>query len=99
MNTERSDIQLLKAALDLTSSLDLERVLHSFVKQACRLTGAHYGALSVLDTWGNTSMFVEEGESPTSSTPVIPQELIEQISHDGYVIANDLGAEAAPDGA
>ena len=97
MNTERSDIQLLKAALDLTSSLDLERVLHSFVKQACRLTGAHYGALSVLDTWGNTSMFVEEGESPTSSTPVIPQELIEQISHDGYVIANDLGAEAAPD--
>ena len=47
-----SEHALVKAALDLTSTLDLRKALTSFVDQACKLTHAPYGALIVLDTWG-----------------------------------------------
>ena len=40
MSPERTDSRLLEAALDVTSSLDLQRILENFVERACALTGA-----------------------------------------------------------
>ena len=48
MSPERTDSRLLEAALDVTSSLDLQRILENFVERACALTGARYAGLSVL---------------------------------------------------
>ena len=42
MSPERTDSRLLEAALDVTSSLDLQRILENFVERACALTGARY---------------------------------------------------------
>ena len=52
MSTDSTDFTLLKAALDLTSSLDLKAGLQNFVDQACVLTSSPHATLSVLDTWG-----------------------------------------------
>ncbi|MDO5494363.1 MAG: GAF domain-containing protein [bacterium] len=53
--------QLLRAALELTSQLDLPDVLQDFVDVAARLTGARYSALGVLDNAGTTVVFVQHG--------------------------------------
>lgn len=87
MMSARSDHELLEAALDLTSSLDLKSALTSFVDQACRLTAAPYGALSVLDTWGATSMLIEH--RARDSSPALPEELIAQIPATGHLKVND----------
>jgi len=70
MSPERTDSRLLEAALDVTSSLDLQRVLENFVERACALTGARYAGLSVLDTWGDTSDQVSLDEDVGSRRPV-----------------------------
>ena len=89
MSPERTDSQLLEAALDVTSSLDLQRVLENFVERACALTGARYAGLSVLDTWGDTTMFVEYGDAPAGEASNLPDELIQRITDEGYAILND----------
>lgn len=86
--TTRTDHVLLQAALDLTSTLDLKSALRSFVDQACRLTGAPYGALSVLDIWGETSMLIEHGAQETS--PRVPTELTAQIPADGHLLVEHV---------
>ncbi|HTX01780.1 MAG TPA: GAF domain-containing protein, partial [Acidimicrobiales bacterium] len=43
---------LLDAVLSINSGLELEGVLRRIVEAACRLTGARYGALGVLDPSG-----------------------------------------------
>ena len=50
MSPDRTDMRLLRAALNLTRSLDLRDALQSFVTQACMLTACPHGALAVLDT-------------------------------------------------
>ena len=40
MSPDHTDFTLLKAALDLTSSLDLKAGLQNFVNQACALTSS-----------------------------------------------------------
>ena len=91
MSPERTDSRLLEAALDVTSSLDLQRILENFVERACALTGARYAGLSVLDTWGDTTMSVEFGDAPAgnASPDQLPGELVERITDEGYVISND----------
>mgnify|MGYP000889601116 CR=1 FL=1 len=91
MSPERTDSRLLEAALDVTSSLDLQRILENFVERACALTGARYAGLSVLDTWGDTTMSVEFGDAPAgnASPDELPNELVERITDEGYVILND----------
>ena len=91
MSPERTDSRLLEAALDVTSSLDLQRILENFVERACALTGARYAGLSVLDTWGDTTMSVEFGDAPAgnASPDQLPDELVERITDEGYVILND----------
>ena len=91
MSPERTDSRLLEAALDVTSSLDLQRILENFVERACALTGARYAGLSVLDTWGDTTMSVEFGDAPAgnASPDQLPGELVERITDEGYVILND----------
>ena len=59
MSTDSTDFTLLKAALDLTSSLDLKAGLQNFVDQACALTSSPHATLSVLDTWGATTLQLE----------------------------------------
>ena len=75
----------------MTSSLDLQRILENFVERACALTGARYAGLSVLDTWGDTTMSVEFGDAPAgnASPDQLPDELVERITDEGYVILND----------
>ena len=77
----RSDHELLQAALDLTSSLDLKSALNTFVAQACRLTGTPYGALCVLDSWGSTSMLIEHRDFEYA--PKVPNSLKAQIPASG----------------
>ena len=55
MSPDHTDFTLLKAALDLTSSLDLKAGLQNFVNQACALTSSPHTTLAVLDTWGATT--------------------------------------------
>ena len=86
MSPERTDSRLLEAALDVTSSLDLQRVLENFVERACALTGARYAGLSVLDTWGDTTLFVEYGDAPAGEASNLPDELVQRITDEGYAI-------------
>ena len=80
MSTDSTDFTLLQAALDLTSSLDLKAGLQNFVDQACALTSSPHATLSVLDTWGATTLqleFHEDGpvpEVPESLMTAIPRE-------------------------
>ncbi len=53
--------QLLSAALELTSRLDLPAVLQQFVDTAAGISGARYAALAVLDHRGETVLFVHHG--------------------------------------
>lgn len=90
----RTDLRLLEAALDLTSNLHLRPALQRFVDQACRLTGARYGALSVLDNWGDTTMFIQHGFSEEQvarmGNPPLGHGLIAEIPTDGPLIINDV---------
>lgn len=53
--------ELLQAALNLASSLDLPSVLQRFVAASTDLTGARYGAINVLDARGRSTTFVHTG--------------------------------------
>lgn len=53
--------ELLQAALNLASDLDLPTVLHRFVAASTELTGARYGAINVLDARGRSTTFVHTG--------------------------------------
>lgn len=87
MTPDRSTLALLRAALDLTGTLDLRAVLQNFVDRACELTSAPHGALSVLDTWGSTTMLLEHHD--TDEAPQVPDVLIAQIPPTGYLLVND----------
>ena len=77
MSTDSTDFTLLKAALDLTSSLDLKAGLQNFVDQACVLTSSPHATLSVLDTWGATTLQLEFHEP--GPIPEVPEALMTAI--------------------
>lgn len=57
----RRSVDLLRAALDLASDLDLPAVLQRFVNASAELTGAAYGAINVLDASGRSTAFLHTG--------------------------------------
>lgn len=60
--SEQPDVtSIISHALSLTTRLDRASVLQAFVESAITLTGATYGALSVLDSRGETLEFVYSG--------------------------------------
>lgn len=90
----------MRAVVQLMGSLDLPSVLQEFVNQACKLTGASHGALSVLDNRGETSSFFHHG-LPKDSQPIdgklpVPDYLVAQIPPEGTVILNDLPNSMLP---
>ncbi|WP_250446276.1 GAF domain-containing sensor histidine kinase [Actinotalea sp. C106] len=52
---------LLQAAINLASDLDLPTVLQRFVQASADLTGARYAAINVLDARGRSTTFVHSG--------------------------------------
>ena len=78
MSPNDTDFTLLKAAIDLTGSLDLKDGLQKFVNQACAFTSSPHATMSVLDTWGATTLQLEHHDSlpgptvPHSLTTAIP---------------------------
>lgn len=60
-NDTYADPSILQAVLDLTASLELDPILTTFVDQSCLLTGARWGGVAVLDTWGRTARLVGHG--------------------------------------
>ncbi|MDO5722680.1 MAG: GAF domain-containing protein [Actinomycetaceae bacterium] len=89
-----SDQLLIQAALDMTKQLDLREVLQQFVDQACALTGAAYGALAVLDAWGETTMFIHHGFGPGEAEvighPPVGKGMIGAIPNTDALIINDI---------
>ena len=77
MSPDHTDFTLLKAALDLTSSLDLKAGLQNFVNQACALTSSPHATLAVLDTWGATTMQLEHHDF--RPVPAVPDALTTAI--------------------
>ena len=86
MSPDRTDMRLLRAALDLTRSLDLRDALQSFVTQACMLTACPHGALAVLDTWGATTLKLEHHDHGPS--PSVPEGLVRAIPPHSHLLVN-----------
>ena len=86
MSTDSTDFTLLKAALDLTSSLDLKAGLQNFVDQACALTSSPHATLSVLDTWGATTLQLEFHEP--GPIPPVPEPLMTAIPASEPLLVN-----------
>lgn len=59
------DAELLRAVIGVSAQLDLPTVLRRFVQASTELTGASYGAMSVLNSAGRPSTFVQHGVNPT----------------------------------
>ena len=102
MSPDHTDFTLLKAALDLTSSLDLKAGLQNFVNQACALTSSPHATLAVLDTWGATTMQLEHHDS--RPVPAVPDALTTAIPVASPLLVNspadapdlNLPADAPP---
>ncbi|MDO4606773.1 MAG: GAF domain-containing protein [Bowdeniella nasicola] len=88
------DADLLRAALDLTSSLELPELLQRFVDVAADLTGARYAALGVLAPSGDHSQFVHHGMSEREEKllhhPPQGVGLLGTIIDDGPLLLDDL---------
>jgi putative two-component sensor len=89
--------ELLRRSLDLTARLDHYSALQAFVESAVTLTGARYGALSVLDPRGNTIQLVYSGVESMSGElighPPMGYGLFGDMPDDSYIIRNDLADE------
>ena len=85
---------LMGAALDLTAQLDLDALLTHFVDRAARLTGARFAALGVLDSHGDTAIFVHtgmsDGEARLLRNPPRGHGVFALIPADGHIILDDL---------
>lgn len=89
MSPDHTDFTLLKAALDLTSSLDLKAGLQNFVNQACALTSSPHATLAVLDTWGATTMQLEHHDF--RPVPAVPDALTTAIPVASPLLVNSCG--------
>lgn len=86
--------ELIQATLDLTKQLEITDILQQFVDQACHLTDARFGALSVLDAWGETTMFLQHGfsdeEAEAVGEPPKGLGMIGSIPANDALIINDI---------
>ncbi|VEI14040.1 sensor histidine kinase [Trueperella bialowiezensis] len=82
--------------LAIASTLDQVEVSRALVESACELTGAQFGAVSVLDSHGDTIQFIHRG-APQGSViehPPITHGVFNDIPHDSYLIINDIDGYA-----
>ncbi len=86
--------RVITRALELTTRLDQQSALQTFVDSAVDVTGCAYGALAVLDSRGDTLQFVFSGIEPWLAerigTPPEGHGLLGEIPDDDYLIVNDL---------
>ncbi len=85
---------IISHALSLTTRLDRTEVLQTFVDSAVELSGARYGAMSVLDSRGETLEFVFSGipkdHAKFIGNPPKGRGVFGDIPNDSYLIVNDL---------
>ncbi len=84
--------------LGIASTLDQVKVSRALVESACELTGAKFGAVSVLDSHGETIQFIQHGmpSGPESviEHPPINHGVFNDIPLDSYLIINDISGYA-----
>lgn len=96
---DQTDIAaIISHALELTAHLDRQGVLRSYIESAMDLTGASYGALSILDSKGETIEFVYKGidEDEARRIDSVPHTVgvFRDIPSTGALIINDLSSYA-----
>ena len=86
--------RLISSVLQLMGNLEQDKVLQSFVDQACKVTSSPYGALSILGSRGETSDFYTHGVSKQQrkslGDPPVGRGIIGDIPLDNGIISNDL---------
>lgn len=86
--------RVITRALELTTRLDQQSALQTFVDSAIEVTSCKFGALAVLDSRGETLQFVFSGIEPWLAdkigTPPKGHGLLGDIPDDRYLIVNDL---------
>ena len=84
--------------LTIARSLDRTEVSQALVQTACELTGAEFGAVSVLDSHGDTLQFIQQGQPRGPEVvidhPPIDHGVFNEIPLDSYLIINDISAYA-----
>ncbi len=68
---------LLRAVLALAADLDLPSLLERFVQASTGMTGAHYGAINILDERGASRTFVQVG---------VPAGVVAALAHPPHAI-------------
>lgn len=85
--------------LTIASSLDRTEVSRALVQTACELTGAQFGAVSVLDSHGDTIQFIQQGmprgPEVVIDHPPIDHGVFNDIPLDSFLIINDISSYAA----
>ena len=81
-------------ALDLTTRLDRQSVLQTFVDSAVEIAGCRYGALSVLDSRGETLQFVFTGinhrQAELIGAPPKGHGVFSEMQDEHFLIVNGL---------
>lgn len=92
--TQERRAKLLGAALDLTSTLDLDAVLEGLIDSAASLTGARYAAIAVLDNRGEISSFVQHGVDEATEAalgaPARGTGVLAAIPTDGFLLIDSI---------
>lgn len=98
MKTSESLIEFSRHILSIAAKLDQVDVSRALVMSACEATGARFGAVSVLDSHGETIQFIQHGlpAGPESviDHPPITHGVFNDIPLDTYLIINDIDAYA-----
>ena len=95
VNLDSGTIELFRAALRLTGSLNMPDALRHLVESACSITGAAWGTIGVLGTTGSPSL-------ATARATASPSELDSMLTgarrvgpaDGGVIVDNDLPAAA-----
>lgn len=105
MRARESLIEFSHHILGIASTLEQVQVSRALVASACALTGARFGAVSVLDSHGDSLQFIPHG-GPAGADGVIEHPTIDHsafnnIPLDSYLIINDIdlyAGRALPEG-
>lgn len=99
-------LNVISHSLGLTGELNRREALEHFVVSARELTGARYGALAVLNSFGETMEFIHSGVDEATARklahPPRGHGVFADIPHDTWLIVNDLpsypNSAGVPDG-
>ncbi|MDT3768129.1 GAF domain-containing protein [Gleimia hominis] len=86
--------KLVDAMIKLTAASGVDGILQAFVNEATRLTNARYGALSILDTWGEARLFFNRDYTHPSETEQVftGMNLVNLVPTDETYILNDASS-------